>query len=144
MDTAAAAIADVRSLTNSEEGSTFLHLAHPHPVHISSIIRPIASLLNVPSVPYKVWLEKIELALAESAQPDAVRENPVFKLMEFYRAAADLKDPTAEAFIGAKVSVEKTVKLCQTLGSDKLGSLSEKDVRSWLGYWQDKGAIRLA
>ena len=93
-------------------------------------------------------MEKVEQALAESAQSESqseiVRENPVFKLMEFYRAAAGLKDPTAEAFIGAKVSVEKAVKFCPTLGSESLGTLSEKDIRGWLGYWQEKGAIKLA
>ena len=148
MDVAAASITDVRVLSSSSDGATFLHLAHPNPVHINTIMRPVASLLGVPVVPYKDWLGKIEQALRDSVQADSsdsvVRENPVFKLIEFYRAAADMKDPTAEAFIGAKVSVKQTVRVCQTLGSEKLECLSAKDVELWLGYWQKKGVIQMS
>ena len=109
-------------------------------------MKPMAKILDVPAVPYADWLEKLEYALktlsssGSGSSMEAVRENPSFKLIEFYRSIKSVSDSN-EAFIMTRLAVEKTVKVCATLGDPDLRVLDESDARRWLKYWEEKGVV---
>jgi len=140
-DIAAAAIVDMRKAPTG-----FLHMVHPKPVTMNSIIKPIAKVFDVPTVPYADWLEKLENALnaisssGSGSSMSAVKENPAFRLIEFYRSIRVVGD-SGEAFIRTRLAVERTVEVCATLGDPDLHTLDESDARRWLKYWEEKGAV---
>ena len=121
-------------------------MVHPKPVAMNSIIKPMAKILDVPTVPYTDWLEKLENALmtisssGSGSSMSAVKENPAFKLIEFYRSIQVVSD-SGEAFIKTRLAVEKTVKVCATLGDPDLHRLDESDAKRWLKYWEEKGVV---
>ena len=111
---------------------------------MTSIIRPIAKILDVPVVNYAEWLEKLEISLeaASGFGIQEVQENPAFKLIEFYRS---IKDETysPEAYTRTRLSVERTIQVCATLSDAELHTLDEEDAYRWLKYWEEKGTIQL-
>ena len=124
----------------------FLHLVHPKPVPMTSIIQPIAKILDVPVVSYAEWLERLEMSLKTLSGSESdvheVQENPAFKLIEFYRSIGDDAN-SPEAYTRTRLSVEKTIQVCATLGDGNLHTLDERDAQRWLVYWEEKGVIQL-
>lgn len=126
--------------------SPFLHIVHPNPVQWSSIIRPIALALDVPTVSYSEWLSCLQRVLEDSsAVGPAVRaaaENPAVRLIDFYVGASKRKiadDQQQEAFVGTSLETKEAVKVSKTMA--ELLPLSETDVRRWLSYWQRAGVL---
>ena len=117
--------------------SLFLHLAHPHPVPMRSLMEPIASALDVPLVTFEEWFSKLERVAAE--KPDAIKVYPALRLMEFYRALRSAGEdellPEAESYIKTRLEVELSSKASPTLGGTLLNPLGKTDVMKWLAFW---------
>ncbi|KII90166.1 hypothetical protein PLICRDRAFT_40364 [Plicaturopsis crispa FD-325 SS-3] len=115
LDKAATALVEVR---NSDV--TPLHLVHPKPAELRSIIGVIADGLNVPVVPYEQWLKALE------AQKDSSPEHPAVRLLDFFRHLERLP----------ALDVTSIKSVSSSLADPELPQLGEKDVESWLGYWR--------
>lgn len=130
--------------------SPFLHIVHPNPVQWSSIIRPIALALNVPTVSYSEWLSCLQRFIEDSSAVGAAvgvaaenpAQNPALRLIDFYVEASKRKttdDQQQEAFVGTSLETKEAVKVSKTMA--ELLPLSETDVRRWLSYWQRAGVL---
>lgn len=138
VDIAAAAVVEMRKAPTG-----FLHLVHPRPVYMSTIIQPVARVFDVPVVPYKVWLSKLETR-QESQSGNGTRSgNRAFKLIEFYKANLRRieKAESGGGFLERRLALEKTLQVCTSLSDPAFHSLDEDDVKRWLTHWIKKGVI---
>lgn len=139
VDIAGAALVDMRLWDSS-----FLHLVHPKPVTYSSIIQLIAKELDVPLVPYPIWVSKLNDALqASSGSVQSAKSNPAFKLIEFYRGVKEVPNEDQEAFVMTRLETGQTIKASKTLGDPEIPRVGQEDVERWLEYWQRKGVLEL-
>ena len=148
----AAAAAMVDFLDSDEE---LVHLVHPHPVPWTEIFQHMSDLLKVPLVPFPEWFSRLEDVRKTSAESEVelVKRVPALKLSDMFRGAAkaqtkgDVKDAQDSATEGKRaggeeglympaLSVDRALKVSQTLASPNLGTLNADEVRKWLEYWQ--------
>ncbi|TDL22742.1 acetyl-CoA synthetase-like protein [Rickenella mellea] len=129
VDTAAKAIVEMRM-----SNQPVMHLVHPKPTTWSSIIEPIARSLEVPAVPYRDWLTKLENLPEDSA----LRFN-ASRLVTIYRRQVDDSDAEVPTVICLK-NLE-ALKASTTLSDVKLPMLCSDDTHRWLEYWRCIGVI---
>lgn len=116
----------------------YLHLAHPNPVPISSILQSLASTLSIPLVPYSEWLAKLEVAAANLGSGS--NDNPAVSLLEFFRSRGDIVDEDVkEAMFGTLLATTRATALAPTLRS--LPQLRSEDVGQWVAYWRKVGFL---
>ncbi|KAL6304755.1 hypothetical protein BKA93DRAFT_261672 [Sparassis latifolia] len=146
MDLAAAAIVDMRDTM----GET-LHLVHPRPVTWDTIMKPIASVLAVPLVPYREWFARLQSSVLDTASAsnnskagDRVSGSTIdaLKLMDMYRLGMKNLNPhrrTSTESMGLlpKVASQKAFHASATLMDERLcPPLCPGDANKWVHYWQ--------
>ncbi|KAL6298494.1 putative polyketide synthase [Sparassis latifolia] len=145
VDIAAAAIIDMRN-TMSET----LHLIHPRPVTWDIIMKPIASMLQVPLVPYPEWLARLQSSVIDTATVsrnskanDQAGDPTIYalKLMDVYRGLQSLdqhqRTSTESMGILPKVASDKGIRASETLMDSLLSPpLGASDAEKWVGYWR--------
>ena len=121
----------------------FLHLVHPKPVYMSTIIQSVARILDVPVVPYKDWLSKLEIKLESQSESGTRSKTNAFKLIEFYKSNLRRmgKSELDGAYPEKRLAMEKTLQVCTSLSDPAIHSLDEADVERWLAHWSKKGVI---
>ncbi|TDL22741.1 acetyl-CoA synthetase-like protein [Rickenella mellea] len=129
VDIAAQAIVEMR--TSNQQ---VMHLVHLKPTTWSSIVKPIAQSLSVPTVPYNDWLAKLDGLDGNSASKVNASH-----LLEFYRSQKNVNDPDAEVFIGTRLEVREALKASKTLSDNNLPVLCNDDTHRWLEYWKRSG-----
>ncbi|GBE89888.1 putative polyketide synthase [Sparassis crispa] len=146
VDIAAAAIIDM-SNTMSET----LHLIHPRPVTWDIIMKPIASMLQVPLVPYPEWLARLQSSVIDTATVsrnskanDQAGDPTIYalKLMDVYRGLQSLdqhqRTSTESMGILPKVASDKGIRASETLMDSLLSPpLEASDAEKWVGYWRN-------
>ena len=108
---------------------------------MSTIINPIARILDIPVVPYKIWLARLESELRSPLSEKMSSKNPALKLMEFYRANLKKIDESGGAITNKRLAVERTLEMCSTLSDPRLHVLGEDDARRWMAHWAKAGII---
>ncbi|EPQ59006.1 acetyl-CoA synthetase-like protein [Gloeophyllum trabeum ATCC 11539] len=118
-----------------------VHLIHPRPVSLSSLMDTLSKELNVPIVPYADWLGRLE-AVAESSSKtsgtmqtvdDIVRRLRATRLLPFFKSLREA--PGGNAFGFPDLSSTNAVSASATLADDDLESIGPADVKNWLAYW---------
>ncbi|EEB88400.1 hypothetical protein MPER_13782, partial [Moniliophthora perniciosa FA553] len=82
IDLAAAAVIESHTTMNET-----IHIVHPRPVPWNTLIAPIAKDLQLPLVPVREWITRLEHMNEFSNSPRA-RKIPAFALLDFYREGA--------------------------------------------------------
>ncbi|KAJ7803408.1 hypothetical protein B0H14DRAFT_2463681 [Mycena olivaceomarginata] len=106
----------------------YLHITHPHPVPMEHILSPLSELLNLPLVPYSVWLESLETA---SEQESGASVNPAVRLIDFFRFYREV-GPEEEAFFPVLLSNTAAINVAHSLAS--VAPLKRQDVEGWAAY----------
>ncbi|KAF8146659.1 male sterility protein-domain-containing protein [Mycena galopus ATCC 62051] len=123
---AAAAIVDMRSTMNE----TF-HLVHPRPTTWRAVMEPLASMLNVPLVPYAEWFARLKSTAGFTLHGPEMRGTSgslaALKLLDFFQEARSL--PRADS--------HRAIQASKTLRSEHLVPLGSADVEKWVKYWRD-------
>ncbi|OCH84204.1 putative polyketide synthase [Obba rivulosa] len=139
VDVAAAAVVDLRHASDDT-----LHVVHPHPVGWATIMEPLASMLEVPLVPYVEWLSRLENIAASTTigaqdrRSDHQSRNAL-KLVEFYRLGmrnSDQRISTESMGLLPEVAFQKAVQASPTLQNPRLPSLQFHDIQRWVEYWR--------
>ncbi|KAF8215557.1 male sterility protein-domain-containing protein, partial [Mycena galopus ATCC 62051] len=104
-----------------------VNLVHPRPVPWDFIVSTMASMVQLPLVPFADWVKQLETRAA-GATADDLEKIPGIKLLDFFKASA----------AGARTSQFSTLK-AQTLSESVklLVPLREEDVKQWMSYWKD-------
>ncbi|KAI0318669.1 acetyl-CoA synthetase-like protein [Amylostereum chailletii] len=130
-DTASALI-EISKAASGPSAPRTLHIAHPRPIALPSLLLPISRSLSVPLVPYTHWLNLL------SALPET-EPSPAQRLLDFYRSAR--VGPEWEPLGVARLGTEKVVDVSWTLreGAEKLGV---ERVEKWLEGWRRTGFLK--
>ncbi|THV08178.1 acetyl-CoA synthetase-like protein [Dendrothele bispora CBS 962.96] len=116
--------------TETRGNPSFVHLIHPRPARWSSLVRTIASKLNVDVVPFGTWLEKLE----EAGKKDKSAEEKIsaLRILPSYQAMGlELE----EAFGMALIRNERAKRLSKTLADPDVPQLGQEDLERWMAYW---------
>ena len=129
--------------------STIVHLVHPKPVSLSSVMQIVSDELSVPTVPYEQWLRTLEGIGKSSSGHDgssfesqAVIDFPALRLLDFYRRVGSVTRSKSddknvgEAFGLPCLSISRALTLSPTLSDNDVEMLGENDVKRWLAYWR--------
>lgn len=141
----AAVIAEMRDAPTGT-----LHIAHPRPVTWESVFEPLASILDVPLVPYAEWYERLQSSLFDSASnTDALTiDNPALKLLDFFRVSFEVTE-TPKALCSTRdclgllprVALEKSKMASKTLGDENIAQLGKEDAARWIQHWREIGFL---
>ena len=83
----------------------------------------------------------LNVGLDGKATSDAMKENPVLRLTDFFGlAAGDGIEEGTEALTGAVFDTMKTQETSKTMVN--LTPLDDTDVERWLKYWDQKGVLQ--
>ncbi|EIW79977.1 acetyl-CoA synthetase-like protein [Coniophora puteana RWD-64-598 SS2] len=125
--------------------SGIVHLIHPKPVPFSSLAAPFASALNVPMVPYKEWLSKLEALHDQASNSAETQSNSdvsnlrALRLVTFFQSLAlDKAAGDAMGFAKLDCTQLKASPVLADVGHEPLGADS---VQRWLDYWRRKGLL---
>ncbi|KAK7035340.1 hypothetical protein VNI00_011871 [Paramarasmius palmivorus] len=138
IDLAATSIIDSRAAMNET-----IHIVHPRPVPWNSLIVPIAEDLQLPLVPFREWLSRLEHlnALSSSSR----QKIPAFALLDFYREGArNLATQAIPESMGMLpvVAFKRGTSSSKTLSDPAVPQLGAPHVKAWLKYWKDIGFLR--
>ena len=121
-----------------------MHLVHPRPVSWHALATAVSAELNVPLVPYAVWLRTLEqyaaqsLAGASAAAP-AVRTLRALHLLPMYRAMGEKVGRGRRALGMAGMDVARATAASPMLADPELRQLGAADVQAWVAYWRKVG-----
>ncbi|EJF55750.1 acetyl-CoA synthetase-like protein [Dichomitus squalens LYAD-421 SS1] len=115
-----------------------LHLVHPRPVSLKSLLAPIAKELKATFVSYADWLDALE-AIAER-NPEAAQQNPAVRLLSYFRATAPTNSRTSLGLY--QLSTVKAVAASETLAN--MPELGEADAIRWVAAWRASGFLPLS
>ncbi|ESK96774.1 hypothetical protein Moror_6646 [Moniliophthora roreri MCA 2997] len=139
IDLAAAAIIECHSTMNET-----IHIVHPRPVPWNTLIAPIAEDLQLPLVPVREWITRLEHMNEFSNSPRA-QKIPAFALLDFYREgarnAAAQASPESMGMLPSVASTKGTASSV-TLSNPELPQLGISHVKAWLRYWKDIGFLQ--
>ncbi|KAG8866989.1 hypothetical protein FRB97_003602, partial [Tulasnella sp. 331] len=141
VDVAASAILESR-----HSKSQTLHIAHPHPVTWSSVMRSFSAAIRKPLVPFEQWVDTLEESATSG--PAAIRSNPALALLEFFKnMGASFKeevvrhqDDEFEAGGFHPLSLTKSTGESHQLRSVR--SFDDEDVQRWVQYWRNQGFLQ--
>lgn len=118
------------------------HVVHPNPSTWSSVFSILSKELQVPLVPYSIWVEKLE------ASDASLETLPTKKLLEFYKRTS--KSPAMQSLNFDQATEAMGLKRLDTSEAEKASQslrraekLSESEVKRWLKYWINKGFITI-
>ncbi|KIJ62318.1 hypothetical protein HYDPIDRAFT_114825 [Hydnomerulius pinastri MD-312] len=133
---AAKAVAEMRNSL-----STYLHVEHPTPVSLKSLLRCIGEELGIPLIPLPEWTAKLEQTIYRSPHPPPSArpgEDIALTILQHLRRVAESETPDhpARVFKQPRLSSEDAWFTSPTLrgGMNVLGS---EDVRLWVEHWRD-------
>ncbi|KAH8078749.1 acetyl-CoA synthetase-like protein [Cristinia sonorae] len=118
----------------SESNHTTLHLTHPYPTSLRTLLAPLSNTLSLPLIPFAEWVARLE-----ASKPGEGRENPALALLPFYQNAA--REEKREAFEAFGVVRMDTSRARGLIGQAETKRLGEEDVLSWVEYWRRIGFI---
>ncbi|KAI0040339.1 acetyl-CoA synthetase-like protein [Auriscalpium vulgare] len=125
VDVAASALLDML-----DSPHPVLHLVHPQPVPWTVVSGAASAILGAPVVPYVEWAAKLHDAYhASAADAGALKNNPVFKLVDFF---AGMRAPSV-------LSTDRAVDASRNLRDAAV--LGKEDVERWVGYWRNTGLL---
>ncbi|KIJ36517.1 hypothetical protein M422DRAFT_179334, partial [Sphaerobolus stellatus SS14] len=138
LDMAARCMADVVIANPVDGPSTIVHLVHPKPVSLSSIIQIVSDELSVPTVPYEQWLRTLE-GIGKSpsghdesfSESQAVIDVPALQLLNFYERVGSIARSESngknvgEAFGLPCLSISHALSLSPTLSANDVRMLGE-------------------
>ena len=142
LDLATAALTDFRKASSPTH---LVHLVHPRPVAWHTLATAVGAALNVPLVPYAVWLDKLEQYAAQSlsgaaaASSQAMQSLRALLLLPMYRGMGLQVGRGRRALGMADMDVARAVAASPTLADTELRQLSAADVQAWLAYWRKVG-----
>jgi hypothetical protein len=103
----------------------------------NDVFKPMAAYLDVPLVPWKQWLARLDEVL--SSRDKNSRDDFVYtRMIELYRQAPLHTDPEAET-VAPRMSNEVALRELPSLAAAR--PLSHEDVEKWLLYWRSVGLI---
>jgi hypothetical protein len=127
--------------------SRYLHLVHPHRARFIDLVRPIASSLDVPIIPYNDWLDKLRVVAGYSNSITSKlggkalytsRDIRVLALVEYF-GERDLSG-TSDKWQDNEIDIAQMT-LHSSSMSSALPPLGEIDARRWLTYWVSVGLL---
>ncbi|THU99130.1 acetyl-CoA synthetase-like protein [Dendrothele bispora CBS 962.96] len=127
----------ITELRNSK--SQYVNLVNPHPIPVSVVLQPIASLVGAELVPYSQWVG----ALNESSTdvPD-LAINPALALLEFFQSHAGSADKAdAEVFGAVPLSSRHAAEGSEALRNLSRQQIDSKDAERWVAYWRKIGFL---
>ncbi|KAJ7053408.1 male sterility protein-domain-containing protein [Mycena amicta] len=119
----------------SEDEQPFaINLVHPRSVAWDAVMAPMARVAQLPLVPITEWVEQVSRR-AKNASAEDMEQIPAIKLLDFLRIA-----------IGGSGNIQFTTTQAQRVSQSMaiLQSLSDEDVRRWMGYWSRVRFIHLS
>lgn len=130
------AAAALVQMIHSEE--PVLHLASAHPVPLHTFMKPFSEALDVPLVPYPIWLKAMEdnFKDARYSEVELVEHNPGLRLLSFYRNAKF--DGKGEPPGVVQLDTSKARKVATSLNQVKLGA---EWVDKWIQAWRRTGFL---
>jgi hypothetical protein len=141
--TAAAAIVDMQGTMNET-----LHLIHPRPTTWNTIMEPLASLLEVPLVPYAEWFARLKSTAEFAHQEPGVKMEgggaTALKLLDYFQFG--LKPaPNAESMgLLPRAASQKGFHASKTLMDEGASPIDSTDVEKWVKYWRGVGFLPCA
>ncbi|KAJ7638204.1 putative polyketide synthase [Roridomyces roridus] len=126
--TAAAAVVDMRHPTAMDD--TY-HLVHPKPTTWNAIMEPMASMLDVPLVPYREWYARLKAADGDIT---------ALRLLDYFHLGLKTHMNRESMGLLPKVVSSKGSRASETL-INTTRSLGADDVRSWVEYWRGIGYL---
>ncbi|KAJ7174132.1 acyl transferase domain-containing protein [Mycena crocata] len=133
---AAAAIVDMQGSMNET-----LHLVHPKPTTWKAIMDPVASMLNVPLVPYAEWFARLkstaDFAHRQGESPGAT----ALKLLDYFQFG--LKPALNAESMGLLPTVvsHKGIHASKTLMDDRVLPFDSTDIEKCVRYWRGVGFL---
>ncbi|KAK0205437.1 acetyl-CoA synthetase-like protein [Desarmillaria ectypa] len=134
LDTAASAIADLRSASTP---TLTAHLVHPRPTATRDIFRTMAQYLSLPLQPYGEWLSALEVA-AENPKSSS-DDIPALKLLQFFRNGIRSEEEGKEPIGIPAIDCREAEQVSTHLQNAK--PIQTEDVLSWLQYWTRVGFL---
>ncbi|KAF8166302.1 acyl transferase domain-containing protein [Mycena galopus ATCC 62051] len=129
---AAAAILDMQSSVDD----TF-HLVHPRPTTWRAVMKPLASILDVPLVPYAEWFSRLKSTAEFTTSGDLA----ALKLMDFFRMGLKRGANRESMGLLPKVVASKGMHASETLMNEDLALLGRADAENWVRYWREVGFL---
>lgn len=116
-----------------------LHLVHPQPVTWKSIMYPISQRLQVPLVPYKVWMAALEACPSEEHRLEKtnLQQYPALRLLEFFRGVKT--GPDMEPLGMVRLDTQKSILAAPSLHAG--GQLTASWASSCLDTWGVMGLL---
>ncbi|KAJ6465896.1 putative polyketide synthase [Mycena vitilis] len=134
---AAAAISDMQDAMNDT-----IHLIHPRPTIWTSVMRPLASLIGVPLVPYAEWFARLQSTAQFVPQSGKKKDTgaAALKLLDFFHGGVE-RAPNMESMgLIPRVAGDKGTRNSTTL-KESSSSLGRADVEKWVRYWRQVGFL---
>ncbi|KAJ3926223.1 MAG: male sterility protein-domain-containing protein [Lentinula lateritia] len=119
-----------------------LHVVHPIASPWTNIMKPIASMLKLPLVPYSQWLNKLnEMHQQRMANADQFADQPALALVDFFALGVqEPRSPLEASGLDPVVSISRSKLLSITMASHAC-QLTESDIKKWCTYWQSTGFL---
>jgi len=118
--------------------SDIIHLVHPRPTSFADLAAVFATALDVPRVPYKQWLMKLEDLHEKQVSGDGSdSELRALRLITFFQALAS--DRVSGDLTGSAKLDCTQLKASSVLSSVECKALGADNVQKWIGYWRRAG-----
>ncbi|KAI0068636.1 hypothetical protein BV25DRAFT_1910396 [Artomyces pyxidatus] len=125
-----------------------VNLRHPRPVSWTRMLGFFASALQLPLVPYKEWLSRLESGMRPSSGASGKDDllGPAVRLLHFFNGAvpsdASYRSSRDSNGLVCGLAMDECLRVSATLRDESLvPELQEKDVADWLTYWRSVGFI---
>ncbi|KAG6831320.1 hypothetical protein H0H87_005564 [Tephrocybe sp. NHM501043] len=128
----AAATRAILDVLQTDKSLRHLHLVHPHRVRFDDLIRPIASSLHVPIVPYDEWLDKLHRLPAPS-------DSRIISLMDYYNARSS--SDNSQSWQDSEIDIAQAMLHSPEMSSAELLPLGRRDAQRWISYWKSAGHL---
>ncbi|KAH7886572.1 acetyl-CoA synthetase-like protein [Phlebopus sp. FC_14] len=147
VDVAAKALCDFRRAVHCT-----LHLVHPRPVQIESIMQTLSTELHLPVMPFSEWMVRLEKSASggQGGITDlGLQDIPALKILPFLREVRSKLDRYHEDIQEGRrdnmgfpiLDMDKA--LCSSPGlRDTETSIADANVLSWVQYWRRIGFLR--
>lgn len=108
-----------------------MHLVHPRPVPLSSVMSAFCQCLHLPACDYAEWLSELERRAGDSAHKPDMNALPALKALDFFRSLKEVEQRNTS--FGA-ACCDNSVDASRALR--EAAQLTEADVREWVEYWK--------
>ncbi|KAH6912217.1 hypothetical protein BKA70DRAFT_1535515 [Coprinopsis sp. MPI-PUGE-AT-0042] len=126
--------------------SGIVHLVHPNPIPWSVLNNALSSILNLPTIPFDEWVERLEKVEQNSVHnptpgglPVAIAQ--VCFLLPFFKHARSLWREQTESQGEPIYEMSKAQRLSPLLHDGRIPQLSHADVEMWVNGWKKIGFL---